>query len=343
MTIAIIFESEQRADLACYESKCKTSELATDNFSHIIPPIDKELLKSELTKERFLRVTNKGNNELYVINHHNAPNCMKEVGRLREITFAASGGGTGLPYDIDEFDTNEHCYDQLIVWSPEDEEMVGGYRFIDCSKIVNLSPIPLSTLHYFDFSERFVEEYLPETIELGRSWVQPNYQPSVDSRKGLFSLDNLWDGLGAITVEYPNSKHFFGKVTMYPQFEREARDAILSFMHHYFQDHANLVNAIEPLPIENDMQSFLNALGGLDFKDGFRVLNDFVKERGEMVPPLFNNYMQLSSTMKMFGTAMNNDFGAVEESAILVTIADIFEDKRERYVLPYLEQKENRE
>ena len=316
--------------------------MANDNFSHIIPPLDKELLKSELTKERFLRHTNKGNNELYIINHHNAPNCMKEIGRLREVTFAASGGGTGLPYDIDEFDTNEHCYEQLIVWSPEDEEMVGGYRFIDCSKIADHNPIPLSTLHYFNFSDQFKKEYLPVTMELGRSWVQPNFQPTVDSRKGLFSLDNLWDGLGAITVEYPHCKHFFGKVTMYPQFEREARDAILSFMHYYFPDDTKLVTAIEPLPLENDMTAFLDSLKGLDFKEGYRVLNDYVKERGEMVPPLFNNYMQLSSTMKMFGTALNDDFGAVEESAILITIADIYDDKRERYVLPYIEEKANR-
>ena len=303
-----------------------------------VPPVNKELIKKELTPERFLRNTNKGNNELYIINHHNSPNCMKEIGRLREVTFAASGGGTGMDYDIDEFDTNEHCYEQLIVWSPEDEEMVGGYRFIDCSKICHINPIPLSTTHYFRFSDRFMKEYMPSTIELGRSWVQPNFQPSQDSRKGLFSLDNLWDGLGAITVNNPHIKHFFGKITMYPQFNREARDAILSFMHFYFPDSDQLVKPIDALPIENDMTEFISQFHALDFKEGYKILNNYVREHGELVPPLFNNYMQLSSTMKMFGTAMNNDFGAVEESAILITIADIYEDKRDRHVDTYQQE-----
>ncbi len=257
---------------------------------------------------------------------------MTEIGRLREVSFAASGGGTGNPVDIDSFDTSENCYQQLIVWSPEDEEIVGGYRFKDCSTIYNLNPIPLSTRHYFNFTPTFIKNYMPFTIELGRSWVQPLYQPSLDSRKGLFSLDNLWDGLGAISATHPHILHFFGKITMYTNFNPEARDAVLAFMHYYFPDKKKLVTPIKPLPLHNDMSAFLATLNGLSFKKGLRVLSTFVKERGETIPPLFNNYMQLSPTMRTFGTAMNNDFGAVEETAILITIADIYEEKRARHV-----------
>lgn len=308
-------------------------------MSKIIPPIERQLLKQELNTQRFVRKTNKGDNEIYIVNAHNSPYVMQEIGRLREVSFAAAGGGTGQPVDIDEYDTHKHCYEQLIVWSPEDEEIVGGYRFMDCSKIYKLDPIPLSTHHYFIYSEKFIKEYMPYTIELGRSWVQPNFQPQQNSRKGIFSLDNLWDGLGAIVADNPHIKHFFGKVTMYTNYNQEARDAVLSFMHYYFPDKEALVYPIEPLGIETDMTDFLASLDGLDFKDGLRVLSNYVKDRGELIPPLINNYMQLSPTMKTFGTAMNNDFGAVEETGILVTIADIFPERHERYVEPYLAQK----
>lgn len=299
----------------------------------IIAPIDREILKKELSKDRFIRTTRKGDNEIYIVNQHNAPNVVKEIGRLREVSFRASGGGTGLPLDIDEYDTNEICYEQLIVWSPEDEEIIGGYRYILCGKAIDLKTgdIHLSTSHYFDFSERFVKDYLPYTIELGRSWVQPNYQPSVNPRKGLFALDNIWDGLGAIAKENPTIKYFFGKVTMYPSYNRESRDFLLYFMQHYFPDNEKLMTTISPLIIESKPTDF-PSLDGLDFKEGFKVLNSYVRERGEFVPPLVNIYMNLSATMKTFGTAVNKEFGSVEETGILVVIDDIYTEKVERHM-----------
>jgi hypothetical protein len=257
---------------------------------------------------------------------------------VREVTFRAAGGGTGLPVDLDEFDTADICYEQLIVWSPEDEEIVGGYRYILCKKAIDKESqeIKLSTSHYFEFSPKFITDYLPYTIELGRSWVQPNFQPSVNPRKGLFALDNIWDGLGALVVFNPTIKYFFGKVTMYPNYDRESRDFLLHFMKHYFPDTENLMLPIEPLTQEYDAEMVDNQLKGLDFKDGFKVLNSYVRSKGENIPPLVNIYMNLSPTMKTFGTAINKDFGAVEETGILVTIADIFEDKKERHIAPIL-------
>lgn len=302
------------------------------DLSYIIPPIDKEIIKKELKNGRFVRHTNKANNEIYIVNHHNSPNVMQEIGRLREVTFATAGGGTGEPVDIDEFDTSENCYEQLIVWAPTAEEIVGGYRFIDCSKVINTNPIELSTAHYFNFSDKFLKEYLPYTIELGRSWVQPGFQPTVDSKRGMFALDNLWDGLGAIVIASPHIKHFFGKVTMYTSYNSEARDAILHFMKYFFPDHENLVTPIHPLGLTTDISEIHSLIEGKDFKEALKELMHFTKERNESVPPLINNYMQLSSTMKSFGTAANPDFGDVEETGILVTIADIFESKKERHL-----------
>lgn len=303
-------------------------------MEEIIPAISKEVLKSELTKERFLRYTRKGDNEIYVVNQKNAPNTLQEIGRLREVTFRASGGGTGLSVDLDEFDTNQICYEQLIVWSPEDEEIIGGYRFIKCAEAIDDSTgeIHLSTTHYFDFTEHFITEYLPYTIELGRSWVQPNFQPTVNPRKGLFALDNIWDGLGALVIFNPEIRYFFGKVTMYPNYNTASRDFLLHFMHHYFPDNENLMKPFHPLVQNYDKKYVEEQLKGLDFKDGFKVLNSAVRENGEFIPPLVNIYMNLSPTMKTFGTAVNPEFGNVEETGILVTIADIFEEKKERHM-----------
>ena len=299
----------------------------------IIEPIDKAILKKELNPDRFLRPTRKGGNKIYCINIHNSPNVLKEIGRLREVTFRASGGGTGQSLDLDEFDTSENCYDQLIVWSPEDEEIIGGYRFILCQKVLaDRENIELSTAHYFSFTDQFIDNYLPNTIELGRSWVQPNFQPTVNPRKGLFALDNIWDGLGAIVKTHLEIMYFFGKVTMYPTYNEEARDFLLHFMHYYFPDSDQLMKPFRPLEQDYDSAECDSLLKGLDFKEGFKVLNAYVKERGEYIPPLANIYMNLSPSMKTFGTAVNPEFGNVEETGILVPFADIYQEKKDRYM-----------
>jgi hypothetical protein len=300
----------------------------------IIDHIDKEILKKELNEDRFVRTTRKGGNEIYVVNQHNAPNVLQEIGRLRKITFRESGGGTGESVDLDEHDVNDYCYEQLIVWSPEDQEIIGGYRFIRCEKATDdLGKIHLSTAHYFEFSSHFVFDYLPYTIELGRSWIQPNFQATTNPKKGLFALDNIWDGLGAIVVLNPDIRYFFGKVTMYPTYNTECRDFLLHFMHHYFPDKEHLMTPFNPLIQSYDREKFDKQLEGLDFKDGIKILNTYVRENGEFIPPLVNIYMHLSPTMKTFGTAVNPDFGNVEETGILITIDDIFQDKKERHMV----------
>ncbi|MFM7663408.1 MAG: GNAT family N-acetyltransferase [Bacteroidota bacterium] len=299
----------------------------------IMDEISREVLLQELSAVGKVRNTRKGDNEIYLINHKNAPNTVQEIGRLREVTFRASGGGTGLSVDLDEYDTGEYGYEQLIVWSPEDQEIVGGYRFAFCSKALDeVGKIHLSTAHYFDFSTRFVDEYLPYTIELGRSWVQPNFQPTVNPRKGLFALDNIWDGLGVLVKEHPAIRYFFGKVTMYPNYDTQSRDYLLHFMHRFVPDREQLMVPKHPLQ-QNFDPTFIDAqLEGLDFKDAFRLLNGLIRDKGGFIPPLVNIYMNLSPTMKTFGTAVNPEFGGVEETGILVTINDIFQEKKERHM-----------
>lgn len=303
----------------------------------VIEPVNRQALKAELNADRFVRATNNGSNEIYVITHHNSPQVMREIGRLREVTFRAAGGGTGLDCDIDHYDTIEKCYSQLIVWNPKDEEIVGGYRFIKCKDAGKSSDgeYELATAKLFNFSDRFIQKYFDYTIELGRSFVQPKYQPSNENRKGLFSLDNLWDGLGAILVDNPDAKYYFGKITMYLRFNRMARDLILTFMNYYFPDNENLVTPITPLNITHNVEDFKKEIEGQPYKEGHRILNHHVRALGENIPPLFNSYMNISPTMKTFGTALNHGFGDVEETGILVTFADIYDTKKDRHVKSY--------
>ena len=306
----------------------------------IIAPISKELLKSELTPDKQLRMTNKSNNEIYVITHHNAPNVMLEIGRLREIAFREAGGGTGKPADIDEFDTCENCYKQLIVWNPEAEEIIGGYRYLlgtDWEMGADGQPI-LATSHMFHFSDRFLRDYMPYTIELGRSFVSLPYQSSRMGAKSLFALDNLWDGLGALTVIKPNVKYFFGKMTMYPSYIRKGRDMILYFLRKHFDDKDNLIIPKKPLQLEADLNELKAIFCEDDFKADYRILNREVRAMGYNIPPLVNAYMCLSPTMKLFGTAINNGFGAVEETGILIAVDEILAEKRVRHIDSYIKE-----
>lgn len=303
----------------------------------IIQAIDRDTLEKEFSKEKFLRTTNYGNNEIYVVTHHDSPNVMLEVGRLREVSFRTAGGGTGKVADIDDYDTDPVPYKQLIVWDPSEREIIGGYRFIlgsEVGKDAQGKP-KLATSGLLDYSEKFINEYLPYTIELGRSFVQPKYQPSKESRKGLFSLDNLWDGLGALVIDYPNIKYFFGKVTMYEHFNPVARDLILYFMHRFFPDTEKLTWPKDPLPYKTDISSFEQLFTGKTFEQNHKILFQKVRALGENIPPLVNSYMVISPSMMTFGTAWNDEFGGVEETGILIKIADIYENKTDRHINTY--------
>ena len=304
----------------------------------IIDPVDKNLIKSELTVQKRVRITNKANNEIYVFTSHDSPNLMREVGRLREIAFRHYGGGTGLEADIDKYDVMKVPYKQLIVWDPENEEILGGYRFIYGSDVEfdeNGKPM-LATAHLLNFSDEFINDYLPYTVELGRSFVSLEYQSTLMGRKGIFALDNLWDGLGALTVIDPQIKYFFGKVTMYGTYNKHARNMILYFLNKHFPDKEKLVTPIVPLETDTDYKKMEALFRGKNFNEDYRILNKEVRALGWNIPPLINAYMGLTPTMRFFGTSVNDEFGDVEESGILIKIDQILEDKRARHIESYM-------
>ena len=306
----------------------------------IISPVSKDLLRSELTPDKQLRMTNKSNNRIYIVTAHNAPNVMREIGRLREVAFREAGGGTGKELDIDEFDTCDNCYKQLIVWNPDEEEIIGGYRYLlgtDWQYDAAGQPI-LATSHMFHFSEHFLRDYAPYTVELGRSFVSLPYQSSRMGAKSLFALDNLWDGLGALTVIRPNIRYYFGKMTMYPSYIRKGRDMILYFLKKHFDDKENLIIPMKPLELETNPKELEALFSGNSFKDDYLVLNREIRKMGYNIPPLVNAYMGLSPTMKLFGTAINYGFGDVEETGILIAVDEILEEKRKRHIDSFIQE-----
>ncbi len=312
-------------------------------MKEIVAPLPRKKINAELTPEKLLRKTNKGGNEIYVITHHDSPALMHEIGRLRELSFRDAGGGTGKETDIDVYDTSEKPYKQLIVWDPDAQEILGGYRYILCSEAPRdkNGDVILATSKLFHFSEKFNREYLPFTIELGRSFVQPTYQSSKAGAKALFALDNLWDGLGALTVDHPEIKYFFGKVTMYSHFHSEARNLIQYFMRKYFRDTENLVYPKEPVEFDIDYDAMAVIFTGDNYKDDYKILTQGVRQFGENIPPLFNAYMNLSPSMKTFGTIKEDTFGNVLETGIIVTIEDIYGIKVDRHIETYIKDKEN--
>lgn len=298
----------------------------------VIQPVDRKLINEELNSDKFIRNTRKGDNKIFEVTAHNSPHTMREIARLREISFRLAGGGTGKAMDMDEFDTDsKNAYKQLIVWDPKDQEILGGYRYIQCS---GLAPHHMATSELFNFSEEFIKDYLPFTIELGRSFIQPNYQSTNIRRKGLYALDNLWDGLGALMLRYPHIKYFFGKVTMYSSYNERARNTLLYFLNQYFRDEQNLVVPVSPLEYDNQNPYFEELFCHTDYKEAYKALSKEVRGLGENIPPLINSYMNLSPTMKVFGTAVNESFGGVEETGIMINIPEIYPEKIERYLTP---------
>lgn len=300
-------------------------------MKQIVEPVDPQLVEAELTPERFVRSTNNAGNELYIFDGAQAPNLMREVGRLRERSFRAAGGGTGEEIDVDELDVCNDGYKQLIVWDPAAHEIVGGYRFITGETADGMQQ-HFSTSHYFNFSQKFVTDYMPQMIELGRSFVQPKYQITGRGSKGIYALDNLWDGLGALIVLNPQVKYFFGKVTMYNSYKLEARNILFYFFEKYFKDNDNLVVPKQPVVVDVDRNAMAQIFNGNCYKEDYKILGHKIRELGERIPPLINSYMNISPSMKVFGTCVNPDFGGVLETGILITIPDIYQHKLERHV-----------
>ncbi len=311
-------------------------------MKEIIPPIPINKLEEELEKATLLRKTNYGGNLVYLTTNKETPLLLREIGRLRELTFRNAGGGTGKDCDLDSYDISNTPYEQLFVWNPKDKEIIGGYRFYKCNSMAEdcVEPEKLATSNLFKFSDKFIHRYLPHLMELGRSFVVPSYQSREGGRKSLYALDNLWDGLGALVINNPSIRFFFGKVTMYPHFNRDARDLILYFLHKHFGDHENLLIPYQPLQLNLNREKLESIFPGKSINGDYKFLSQEVRAYGENIPPLINAYMNLSPTMKTFGTVINKSFGNVEETGMMITLKDMYVSKINRHLASYREDYE---
>jgi len=264
--------------------------------------------------------------DIHSVTARRAPAVMQEIGRIREVEFRREGGGTGRSVDIDDYDDGSDPFAQLVAWDPVHREIIGMYRVAYLADRTNKSgTVHSPTGRLFEFSPEFVQEYVPYTVELGRSVVNRS------ARKALMGLYCVWAGLGAIVAERPDTRYFFGKITTYHKYDADARDALYQFLEGVCPDPAGLLAPYSEFAVNVD-HGRAAAYADEDQASAFERLTETVRQRGESVPPLFISYVELSRTMLSFGTARNPHFGNVFETAILVTIAEINEKQRKRFI-----------
>lgn len=302
----------------------------------IIDPVPVELIKAELTPSKKLEDTNKGHNELYIVTWHDSPNVVTEIGRLRELTFRQAGGSTGEEIDLDEYDKMEKPYKQLIVWDPDSEAIIGGYRFILGSDAVfdEKGQPMLASSHQFRFSKKFIDEYLPHVMELGRNFVVP----SPDGSRSIFALDNLWDGIVAVLMKNPDLLYFFGKITIYPSYDHIIRDLIYRFLWKHYEDKDELVRPWDDQAVmpDSDPELMDLVINKDDPAEDYKLLKGAAKLRGVNIPPNMTAYLSITSQMMMFGTAVNRLMHNIEDTGVLMPFDAIYHEKKRRHIGTYL-------
>lgn len=290
----------------------------------IIPPVAREALERELAGLRPVAEAVRGGCRLYSFRAAEAPALMREVGRLREEAFRSAGGGTGREVDIDADDTACGGYRQIVAWDPRRRAVTGGYRYIVCAEC---DPRNISTSHYFHFSGEFRERYVPHAVELGRSFVAG--ASAAGAARPLFSMDSLWQGLGAVVASHPGVRYLFGKVTVYRHYDVEARRLLMAFLRRFFGAGSRLIAAFAP-EAADDSCGGVFASGG--YAENCALLHALLRRRGERVPPMINAYMRLCPSMQVFDTTVNRDFGDVYETAVLLPLEGMRSDKKDRYL-----------
>ena len=304
----------------------------------IIPAVETSLLLKEL-EGHLLRPSNKADNLIYDITSHECPNVMREIARLREISYRDGGGATGKEMDIDEMDLMDKPYHQLIVWDPEHQQIIGGYRYLVGSdaEIRDGQPF-ITSAHLFHYSERFIRDYLPNTIEFGRAFVQPMYQQREMGVKALFALDNIWDGIGAVMHNHPEVRWMIGKVTIYPDYNLTARNLIYDYLHRYHRGEEGLFEPYHPLPVPVIDSPFT----GDDPQENYHILQRAVREQGTVIPPMFSAYLNLTNDLQFFGNAINDELANVYETGIMVDLQTVYPEKKERYISSYIQWLQNK-
>ncbi|MGM5481554.1 MAG: GNAT family N-acetyltransferase [Nanobdellota archaeon] len=321
----------------------------------IIDPVDKSLLEKEINDSTFCRMSSRNNDkELHILDplKHDLSYSLGEIGRLREHSFRAVGGGTGQSSDVDHFDYDpEHPYKQLIVWDPAEKEILGGYRFINGKDVPKEHAQDfLASGIVFNLANTFKDKYLHDIIELGRSWVHPDYIIK-HGEKGLgsFMLNNLFDGLSTLIVD-EKPKYFFGKVTLYPSEDMayfHQRNAMMNILskHRSLEDKRPLLFAKQTVDNPPDAEKFRRISNPENSftEDYLRYRKITEKEGHDYMPPLLHTYLKISDDLKYLGIGQNEGFGNTEEVAILVPVDSVKPKYINKRIETYLAEKQQRD
>lgn len=291
---------------------------------NIVHPTDKKLILNDVMAAELLGQT-EDKIKILLVRYEAAPALMREIGRLRELTFRKVGEGTGRKIDLDEFD---QYYQHIVLWDESQLEVVGAYRIAAGDEIyrrLGISGFYTSTL--FRFSEEF-EKYLPQALELGRSFVQPNYWNSQ-------ALDYLWHGIGAYMAARPQYNYLFGPVSVSNSYSAEARELLVHFYQRWFGRPDAPVRAKHRFRFSQGAEDRLaRAFTGTDYKQSFKELKQNLKHYGFAVPTLYKQYTELCDEggVHFFDFGIDKDFSNALDGFIFLSIAHVKESKLERYV-----------
>jgi len=296
-----------------------------DTIENVIHPAKSKLIRKELKQSQLIGAADDGK-QIYLFDYQPNSSVMHEIGRLRELSFRAVREGTGNALDIDAYD---RYYRHLILWDEDELEIVGAYRIGETAKIIQSSGLQgLYTHSLFDFDNELLP-YLEDSIELGRSFVQPRYW-------GRRSLDYLWFGIGAYLQQNPEVKYMFGPVSLSASYPQAARELIGDFYSELFGSDIDLAEPRTPFEFQHSglFERFRSVATESEYKQAFSLLKQHLDGMGVRLPTLYKQYVEICDPggCEFLGFNVDPDFSDCIDALILVHVDAIKQKKRERYI-----------
>ncbi len=310
-------------------SKNKSGVYKTEK--NIIHPIDKQVLTREFKNAQHIGSTS-DQKKIMLTSSEDSPSILKEISRLREITFRKVGEGTGKKKDLDNFDK---YYKHLVVWDENELEIIGAYRIgLGKDIVMEKGPDGFYTSTIFKYEKEFIEKYMPTGVELGRSFVQKKYW-------NTNALNYLWQGIGAFLAHHEQVKYMFGGVSISNSYPESAKKMIVYYFKKWFGEEHQLAKAISKFNIpHHSLSKFDELFNGSSYKEDYKILKRMLKPYGYSVPILYKHYSELcyEGGVKFLDFAIDESFENCIDGLILVDVDLIKDDKRARYISS---QKEN--
>ncbi len=296
-----------------------------ESEKNVIHPLPRKALKQQLYKSKVLGLTN-DRKKIFLIDSYTAPDVLKEIARLREITFRKVAEGTGKKMDLDKYDAH---YKHIVLWDEQELEIVGSYRIgIGKTIMQTLGVSGFYTSELFNHSLKF-NDILFNSAEMGRSFVQSKYW-------NTSALDYLWQGLGVFLRDNPDVKYLFGGVSLSKTYSEEAKKNIIYFYNKWFGDNSNLSSAKNKFIIpSNDISELQKFYSTNDYKAELLSLKNYLKHLGYTIPTLYKQYAELCEPdgIKFLDFAIDPEFNNCVDALILVEVAKIKPYKKERYII----------